>query len=340
MFSRIYIVISFLLVFLVFVGCTKQIDIDVGDFDKRLVINSLITTDEPIKVILARSESVGENIQDRYIQNAVIELYKGDDFVEHLQETVLEDSVYNYYTNENEVSTIKRSIYTSSVLAEEGASYTLKTGYEGYNDVSAETSVPKYIEIKEIDFSSLKPVTNNNGGNTYLSGSVYIDIDDPADEINYYGIDWFTEYTDDAYAESVYNETTGEYELDTVERTYLNHVYFQVVRGESAVAEELDLELEPDLPIFSEEDAEIDVHNLRLYADHIYLGNNNDNLTNVKHIFYLKSISEDFYRYELTRIRQDYLQDNFLAEPVFVYSNVENGLGIFAGVNESTYTSE
>ncbi len=56
--------------------------------------------------------------------------------------------------------------------------------------------------------------------------------------------------------------------------------------------------------------------------------------------FSLYSISEDYYRYELSRhIKLNSLGDAN-SNPVTIYSNVEGGYGIFMGFSESKYTVE
>jgi hypothetical protein len=50
----------------------------------------------------------------------------------------------------------------------------------------------------------------------------------------------------------------------------------------------------------------------------------------------VRSISEDLYRYETTRSLQQSIDGNPLAQPINVYSNIQNGFGIFAGYASST----
>ena len=54
-------------------------------------------------------------------------------------------------------------------------------------------------------------------------------------------------------------------------------------------------------------------------------------------IFYLKTISEDLYKYEMTFGLQDQNSGNPFAQPVNVYNNINNGYGIFAGYSTAVY---
>ncbi|MCB9503892.1 MAG: DUF4249 domain-containing protein [Deferribacteres bacterium] len=50
----------------------------------------------------------------------------------------------------------------------------------------------------------------------------------------------------------------------------------------------------------------------------------------------LLSASEDFYKYYTSYRQYEDTDENPFAEPVFVHSNIENGLGIFAGFNTTS----
>ncbi|MCB0476306.1 MAG: DUF4249 family protein [Flavobacteriaceae bacterium] len=48
-----------------------------------------------------------------------------------------------------------------------------------------------------------------------------------------------------------------------------------------------------------------------------------------------RTVSEDYYLYHSSITRQNYSEGSSFAEPVFVYNNIENGHGVFAGFNTS-----
>jgi hypothetical protein len=54
-------------------------------------------------------------------------------------------------------------------------------------------------------------------------------------------------------------------------------------------------------------------------------------------IFYLRTLSEDYYRYKTTALLQNENSGNPFAQPVGVYNNIENGFGIFAGFSQSAF---
>ena len=50
----------------------------------------------------------------------------------------------------------------------------------------------------------------------------------------------------------------------------------------------------------------------------------------------LRTLSEDQYRYQRTRILQEFSEGDPFSEVVPVYTNVENGFGIFAGYSSDS----
>jgi hypothetical protein len=54
----------------------------------------------------------------------------------------------------------------------------------------------------------------------------------------------------------------------------------------------------------------------------------------------LNSLSKNYYKYLRTKRMQRETRDNPFAEPVIVYNNIKNGLGIFAGYSSSKYKIE
>jgi len=51
----------------------------------------------------------------------------------------------------------------------------------------------------------------------------------------------------------------------------------------------------------------------------------------------LSSLSKDYYRYLITREAQEETEDDPFVEPVMIFNNIKNGLGIFTGYNASKY---
>jgi Domain of unknown function (DUF4249) len=64
--------------------------------------------------------------------------------------------------------------------------------------------------------------------------------------------------------------------------------------------------------------------------------NNPNPIRIVSYVVVLKSISNDKYKYELSRDLYNKSKDNPFAEPTILYSNINNGIGIFSITSRST----
>jgi len=84
----------------------------------------------------------------------------------------------------------------------------------------------------------------------------------------------------------------------------------------------------PDMFIFNDHLFEGDTMNLECYCDLGYLSS----MDTTYFAFYLAHVSKEFYQWALTLVEHN-AQRRYFSEPVQVYSNIQNGLGLFAGYN-------
>ncbi|HEY0743900.1 MAG TPA: DUF4249 domain-containing protein [Chryseosolibacter sp.] len=62
--------------------------------------------------------------------------------------------------------------------------------------------------------------------------------------------------------------------------------------------------------------------------------------TPTKYRIYFRSLSEDYYRYKTSSALQNYASGDPFAQPVKVYSNIQNGFGVFAGYSQTSFAYE
>lgn len=61
---------------------------------------------------------------------------------------------------------------------------------------------------------------------------------------------------------------------------------------------------------------------------------------NAKYFIYFRQLNEDYYKYKVTSILQSHTASDPFAQPVKVYTNIENGFGIFAGYTQAVLVIE
>ena len=181
-----------------------------------------------------------------------------------------------------------------------GELYTLEVETSGFEKAIATCSVPNIVLPDNFEF-------DEEGPNVFESeySEVSMILSDPIAEDNFYefNLSIGNEFNNEIYFQSVYTETLDPVVEEAISGLLLKDISFN---GEDKVLELLlerfYIQNEPDV------------------ADRIYVS--------------WRTVSEDHYLY--TKSFEQHLEsaDNPFASPVQVYSNVENGLGIFTIYNE------
>ncbi|MDA9161814.1 DUF4249 domain-containing protein [Crocinitomicaceae bacterium] len=283
-------------------NCTKEIEFDAQDIAPRIVVNSLFTNDSIWSAHISRSVGVLETTSYTTIDNASVNIF--DD-------------------NANLVTTLTHQgdgLYTSptGVSPQPNQSYTLEASASGYESVNATNSIPSAVPIYQLDTVT----STNNDGETILEAT--ITFQDPPNVSNYYMLEvfvtgmYYDEWEQDSIeireplqisCDDINVETVNRFNFGGFENTYL----YLMLKDQNFDGENYALtftvinyaELK-DMDLFGE---------IRLVN------------TSEEYFNYLKS----FNMYQRTI-------NNPFATPVQVYSNVNNGMGIFAGGTLTSWT--
>ena len=282
---------------LVYISCEKVIPFD-GDVNTpKLVINSVFESDSTFKVHVSSSRSVIDTASFNNIDDAIVSI-KDD--------------------NENIIETlnhIENGFYIGQTFPQENQTYILEVNHPDYADITASDSLPSPITINSVDTSTI--IDPINGNRLQIS----MNFDDPENTQNYYLIETYSvnEYL------VIKNSDTTEYELDTTKQfMVLTDEVFQ--NGGSPWREQglfndllfngqnktLELEIPNDSWSGSEDGYDWSYQTLTLRL-------------------YLHNITLSYYYYRTSLELFQNASGNPFAQPVQVYSNIENGFGVFAG---------
>lgn len=282
---------------LVYISCEKVIPFD-GDVNTpKLVINSVFESDSTFKVHVSSSRSVIDTASFNNIDDAIVSI-KDD--------------------NENIIETlnhIENGFYKGQTFPQENQTYILEVNHPDYADITASDSLPSPITINSVDTSTI--IDPINGNRLQIS----MNFDDPENTQNYYLIETYSvnEYL------VIKNSDTTEYELDTTKQfMVLTDEVFQ--NGGSPWREQglfndllfngqnktLELEIPNDSWSGSEDGYDWSYQTLTLRL-------------------YLHNITLSYYYYRTSLELFQNASGNPFAQPVQVYSNIENGFGVFAG---------
>ena len=147
--------------FLLFVSCESEIDYDHSDFEKSIVVNSLLSTENNLGVQLSWSKSIFDNSDFMQIDSADV-----------VMQNLENGRIYRLDQNEE-------GIYTSNIIPEEGFSYGLAVDVTGHERVTAMTQIPHNLDA-EVFVERLGTEDNFEGF------EIAIEIEDDPSEDNFY----------------------------------------------------------------------------------------------------------------------------------------------------------
>ncbi|MEZ4775414.1 MAG: DUF4249 domain-containing protein [Bacteroidia bacterium] len=166
----------FFLALLFLSGCRKEIDFRLFYEGDQLVINAMLTSNEPFFVELSHTISPSESIAaDLLVANATVNLYQGDSLLFLLEEQA--KGQYRAPMNWRPVP---------------GESYKIEAIAAGYTTASTQPVMmptPPDIQISSFQDSAYKPMDTGSSG-----GRVELTINDPASENDFYLIRAFADW--------------------------------------------------------------------------------------------------------------------------------------------------
>lgn len=301
----------FLLFTILFSGCEKYIDFEGENKPPRLVLNGVMRPDSVFEIAL--SNSLG------YIDIGTINPV-----------TDGEVRVYNDLNVQvDELQHLGEGIYRGTFIPQIGERYTVRASSPGFSEITAEDFIPVPVAIA--DWDTLTTPTNQD---PFFEGDelkISFTISDPAGVANFYHMELFM--VQEYYLETIYDPFTGEFTYDTI--YYSNpleqRIGFQF--NDPLLTSEYNNTL-----------GENWVYAVSItFSDEIFDGNTRTFSVNTtsfrlagRYEIRLSSISSDLSRYLRTRARYEYVSGDPFSEPVQVFSNIENGLGIWGGASRSS----
>ena len=341
--KKYYIIIIGFIV--LFSACEKEIEFDKKLVQPKLVVNSFITADSIIDVKISASKSIpGVNQDFVWPDDAIVKLYVNGVETETLKTYTIdypEPKEIMQYIDTDSRPTV--GYHTASTKAEAGKTYKLEVSQPDYETVTSETYIPQQVDI--LSYSS-KEVREDRDGNSYKYQTFKIKFKDPEGEKNYYRLfiknfsgTWTSNTKDE-------NDSTGFILINNQEVNQVmsddrllnpdqedanDFLFGSPVNAYNLFTDEFIDGKEYELEFSIGKDYEYSFYPNGELKDSTKLGEFN------WYTISLQSITKDAYLYMKASYAQHWYGDDFFSEPVQAYSNVENGVGIFAGYNSSSF---
>lgn len=296
--KSIQILSCFILFTIFFSSCQKDLITNGEEEESKIVINSFVNNKSEMEVSVTKSFSAFEEPQIEALKDAKVSVYKDDLF--------LEDLIFSQ-TEEDLVGK-----FSSSFIPETVSDYRIEVSHPDYDDIRSKTQVPNGVDISNasVDFAA---------GNSF---NFSFDIND-ADSTNYYFLKmYFRSYIVDSITQEKRYVAQERIEIPVTSvpdgQRYLDNGYVfkdDTFNGDNATLAGVAKysRIPESLPFFGGLGDDVVADSTVLYI-------------------HLETLTEDAYKYYSSHATYLNTILDVFGENQSIYSNVENGYGIFAGV--------
>lgn len=325
------------------VSCTKEIIFKGDMLDPKLVVNSIGNVDSVFVVQVALSKPIpGYESSFQYLPDATVKLYSDGKELETLQRISF-DGYDPEMIKYLESSLVNGTYVGRKTIIESGRTYRIEVSHPKYPTATSEMTAPTKIPIERIDTVSTIYVDNYSGNMRKYKASIR--FTDPANEENFYRL--HISYI----VGRNYTGNQGPVEGSEKETVWLESYYntYNGIESDDPVfASEQDAndflfggDSRSDYTVFTDVFFDGKTYGLSVFLTD-WIASHITTIDTTKGEFFqanfeLYSLPKETYYYIMSVGKFDWYSDGLFTEPVQVYNNIENGLGIFGAVSLARY---
>ncbi|MBN1953011.1 MAG: DUF4249 domain-containing protein [Bacteroidales bacterium] len=297
---------SFLILFGIifcFSCTTKTYDIELDEYTPHLAVECFFTAGEPFSVVVTSTHSNTDSVIPLdTIKDAEVRVYEDGGFMNNLEWAETNTYRPNIFFTEGV------GIFTNpNAIPEVGKRYRIEVSAPGYDPVYAESTIP---EKSDLSYLGHDHITEEENDFTYQYLRVFLRMQNP-DTLSHFF--FFITMRSYYWNNSIYHH---RYPM-------INDPILGITTGQNDGN---------GYVLFSNEFIEEDYYDFHVK---FYQSDTTKLENNPRVFFHLATLSEEAYHYCETLELYQELDPRF-SEPVWIYSNVEGGAGVFAGINIST----
>lgn len=289
------IYILFLILFVFIISCENSFENQFIETENKLVVQGIFNPDSVWYILLSHTLGLLDTSKIQVVENATVLI--SDE--QNKYDTLLYKGEGVYFSPDNKPRINKP--------------YKLFVEKNGYKSITSTSKIPQPIAIDSITY--ITEFTNDPFYAYMGKGKINIYFQDNANESNYYTVR--ISDSPDSYSEFITSDPAivTEAPANLIYPDGLYHGYGAIFSDNLFNGKSYSLNLSFPLLYYPDTTA----------------------VQDSTHKVILSSISEDLYKYDKSwEQRKDWLgQHNPFAEPVLIYNNIENGIGIFAGFSKS-----
>ena len=292
---------------LLFASCDIVVDLDIPEHERVLVVNSILTTDSMINASISHSVGAFDASSISYVNNATVEVYEDGVLLGEMDEQVSLS-----YDSSGELDSTYVYNFNQNPVA--GKIYSYEIVHPDYEAVRAETTVPAEVKLNVNDVTLLSEQDYEKHFRVRFSFN-------DAREDNYYRLRLRNPNT---YYGFAYFESNDASMISSAGVQSDGATFY----GDEALFDD---------GMFNGTEKEISID----FFDSKSLWFEEEGIE-VQFILELTSVSESYYTY-IRSLRAHFdNQDQFIfaGEPVQVFTNIENGLGVLGSMSLDTVLLE
>ena len=293
---------------MLFASCDIVVDLDIPEHERVLVVNSILTTDSMINASISHSVGAFDASSISYVNNATVEVYEDGVLLGEMDEQVSLsynymdelDSTYVYNFNHNPVA---------------GKIYSYEIAHPDYEAVRAETTVPAAVKLNVNDVTLLSEQDYEKHYRVRFSFN-------DAPEDNFYRL-------------RLRNQNAYYDRFNYFESNDASMISSSGLHSDGATFNGDEALFDDEMFNGTEKEISIDFFDSKSFWFE-------EEGIEVQFILELTSVSESYYTY-IRSLRAHYdNQDQFIfaGEPVQVFTNIENGLGVLGSMSVDTMLLE
>lgn len=286
----------YILVSLIFLSsCEQFIEVELPGQEPRMVLNALLEPSDTLKIFLTKSKGVleGGNFFEDFelVEGAKVYLKNQDGQIFPMD-----------YINRSRPYEINAFYYLSGHEFIGGQTYEIIAEKEGFPSISSIQKLPSIIQIRSIELKNLGPEEKSENNDLF---EVTVKFNDPPGD-NFYEI-----------SGGIYGRDIFINEGDTSLFFYSSDLYPRPVN-----------------PAYQKQ---YSMRSVLLFNDNLLNGSASEMVfrtslrrnIDLELTIRLSHVSESYFRFHETADLQQNNRGDILSQPVLVYNNVKNGLGIF-----------
>jgi len=285
---------------MLFASCDIVVDLDIPEHERVLVVNSILTTDSMINASISHSVGAFDASSISYVNNATVEVYEDGVLLGEMNEEV--SFFYNFLYGLDSTY-----VYNFNHNPVAGKIYSYEIAHPDYEAVRAETNVPAAVKLNVNDVTLLSEEDYEKHYRVRFSFN-------DAPEDNFYRLRLRNPNTYDGF--------------DYFESNDASMISSAGVQSDGATFYGDEALFDDEMFNGTEKEISIDFFDYKSFWFE-------EEGIEVQFILELTSVSESYYTY-IRSLRAHYdNQDQFIfaGEPVQVFTNIENGLGVLGSMS-------